>query len=277
MEIRMPLDLTPGAIYRRTDLHLRYGGQRQGGISTPASHSVVLIFTGYAGGQHRYADGWSRGVFCYFGEGQQGDMEWSRGNAAIRDHVAHGCDLLLFEMLETPRSHVRFLGPFACGSWEYREAPDRTGAVRRAIVFHLTPVSDAPASVSAPLAPNGNLTELRACALAAEAEVPPRSTTAALLTYIERSAAVRTYALARAAGKCERCGQAAPFSTPDNLPFLEVHHIRRLTDGGPDQINAVAAICPNCHRHLHYGKDGDALNSELGEKISRIERMVASP
>jgi 5-methylcytosine-specific restriction protein A len=235
---------------------------------------VVLIFTGYAGGQHGYADGWAEGVFCYFGEGQQGDMKWSRGNAAIRDHVAQGCDLLLFEMLKTPRSHVRFLGPFACTSWEYREAPDRAHAMRRAIVFHLTPVSEEPPSVSATT--NGNLTELRARALAAEAEVPPRSTATALLTYIERSVAVRTYALARAAGNCECCGKAAPFSTPDNLPFLEVHHIRRLTDGGPDQIHAVAAICPNCHRHLHYGKDGAALNSELGAKISHIERMAGT-
>jgi hypothetical protein len=67
----MLIDLTSGAIYQRTELHERVGGQRQGGISTPADYPAVLIFTGYAGGQHGYEDGWSNGVFCYFGEGQQ--------------------------------------------------------------------------------------------------------------------------------------------------------------------------------------------------------------
>jgi 5-methylcytosine-specific restriction enzyme A len=141
----VPLDLTPGAIYRRTELHGRFGGQRQGGISS--TRSAVLIFTGSAGGQHGYEDGWSEGVFCYFGEGQQGDMQWARGNVAVRDHVAHGRDLLLFEMLSSPRSHVRFLGPFACTSWEYRQAPDRNRSMRRAIVFHLHPIPQDTAAV----------------------------------------------------------------------------------------------------------------------------------
>ncbi len=272
----MPLDLTPGAIYRWTELHDRYGGQRQGGISTPSGHPVVLIFTGYAGGQHGYADGWSEEVFCYGGEGQQGDMEWSRGNVAVRDHVARGRDLLLFEMLPTPRSHVRYLGPFACTSWEYRRGPDRTNAMRQAIVFHLRPLSDELGAIATRARPTVGVAELRARALAAQAEIPARSTSTALLTYIERSAAVRDYALARAAGTCECCERAAPFATPADLPFLEVHHLRRLTDGGLDQINVVAAICPNCHRRLHYGKDAAAVNAKLTTKIFEIERFTSA-
>jgi tetratricopeptide (TPR) repeat protein len=66
----MPFDLTPAAIYRRSELHERFGGQKQPGISTPAEYPIVLIFTGYAGGQHGYEVGWAEGVFCYFGEGQ---------------------------------------------------------------------------------------------------------------------------------------------------------------------------------------------------------------
>jgi len=74
----------------------------------------LLLFTGHAGTQHGYDDGWADGVFCYFGEGQTGDMEFIRGNRAIRDHAAEGKDLLVFQMLGKGQG-VRFLGAFLCG------------------------------------------------------------------------------------------------------------------------------------------------------------------
>ena len=86
-----------GAIYnRRADIHAPFGGQRQGGISTPKNQPFVVCFTGETGEAHGYQDGWSGGVFRYFGEGQKGDMEWVRGNAAIQSHSTDGKDLLLF-------------------------------------------------------------------------------------------------------------------------------------------------------------------------------------
>ena len=90
------LHLTTGAVYRRSELHERFGGQKQGGIATPTGSPAILLFTGSAGGQHGYADGWKSGVFCYFGEGQRGEMLWVRGNSAVRDHASASKDLLLF-------------------------------------------------------------------------------------------------------------------------------------------------------------------------------------
>lgn len=62
-------ELVVGEVYRRTVIHDQFGGQRQGGISTPAGEPVILLFTGSSGPQHSYDDGWVDGVFCYFGEG----------------------------------------------------------------------------------------------------------------------------------------------------------------------------------------------------------------
>ncbi len=45
--------------YRRRDLHDQLGGQRQGGISTPADQSIILLFTGNSGEQYGYSDGWT--------------------------------------------------------------------------------------------------------------------------------------------------------------------------------------------------------------------------
>ena len=55
-------------------------------------------------------------------------------------------------------------------------------------------------------------------------------------------------------GICQDCGQPAPFvSKITNEPYLEVHHICSLSEGGKDTIENVVALCPNCHRKRHYG------------------------
>ena len=68
---------------------------------------------------------------------------------------------------------------------------------------------------------------------------------------IYRSPYVREYALQRAHGICQLCGNHAPFSDSDGNPYLEVHHIIWLSQGGSDALDNVAALCPNCHRKMH--------------------------
>lgn len=59
----------------------------------------------------------------------------------------------------------------------------------------------------------------------------------------------------RAKGVCELCKAAAPFRTRDGRPYLEVHHIVPLADGGEDTVENAVAICPNCHRRAHFGSE----------------------
>jgi 5-methylcytosine-specific restriction protein A len=60
--------------------------------------------------------------------------------------------------------------------------------------------------------------------------------------------------LLRAFGKCERCKESAPFKRKkDSQPYLEVHHIIQLSQGGEDTVSNALALCPNCHRYLHFG------------------------
>ena len=81
----------------------------------------------------------------------------------------------------------------------------------------------------------------------------PAATTTSVTTYA-RDPEVRAWVLRRALAKCECCLQAAPFIGTDDLPFLEVHHVRQLADSGSDHVTNAVALCPNCHRLLHYGK-----------------------
>ena len=56
--------------------------------------------------------------------------------------------------------------------------------------------------------------------------------------------------------------------------YLEPHHVHRLADGGPDDPVHVIALCPNCHRRVHYGKNGTLYNTELVAKLKKIDLHI---
>lgn len=69
-------------------------------------------------------------------------------------------------------------------------------------------------------------------------------------------------ALKRAHGKCELCGSDAPFfKASDGTPYLEVHHWITLSEGGEDTVDNAGALCPNCHKHAHFGQKRDYIKS----------------
>lgn len=266
-----------GQTYRRRDeIHGRFGGQQQGGISTPKNAPYVFLFTGDGGESFGYEDGWAEGgVFRYTGEGQVGDMQFAAGNQAIRDHAAEGKELLLFQALGKGKP-VRFVGQFACEDWVMETRPDRDGRERQAIVFllrSLDTTEETPEELSAHRqeAEAADLDELRRRAYAA---ATPRSTPKAVRatqTVYQRAEAVRVYVLERAKGTCECCGKAAPFMRRAGGPYLEPHHTRRVSDGGPDHPRWVGAICPNCHREIHLGEGGVEKNRRLEAYLGTVE------
>lgn len=269
---------TGRAYSRLNDIHLIYGGQRQGGISTPVHAPAIFIFTGETGAQHGYEDKFlPDGSFRFTGQGQAGDMRMESGNRAIRDHAVAGKDLLVFGATGKSRPYT-FIDAFTCASWEYATRPDTSGAMRQAIVFTLVPINSINAQSDAATASNekirtANIVALRAKAFLAAAPTPATGSQKPRTVY-ERSADVRRYVLARAAGNCEGCGSAAPFVTAAGEPYLEAHHIRRLTDGGPDDPRFVAGICPNCHRRAHYGLDRATLNDALIATVTAKEAAI---
>ncbi len=269
-----------GKIYhRRDEIHGVYGGQAQGGMSTPKAHPVVLLFTGESGAEHGYKDEVKPdGTFWYTGEGQVGDQQFNKCNKVLRDHKALGKTVHLFE--EAGSGLASYLGEVEYLGHHLEQRPDREGNKRNAIVFELGFVDYAapqgPATTAIPTKPLSekklaakSLQELRQLALAGphkEASLQERRRVVRV-----RSDAVRAYVLKRAAGTCEGCHQPAPFKTRKGLPYLEPHHTTRIADGGPDHPAHVIALCPTCHRRVHHGEDGDAYNAELKQWLLQNE------
>ena len=110
---------------------------------------------------------------------------------------------------------------------------------------------------------------------------PPGATnvekTSATVTRYVRDPKVVAWVLFLAAGHCEACDEPAPFVDADGVPFLEVHHVRPLGEGGPDQTDNAVAACPNCHRRLHFGRDRDAVRQAVLAKVQRLTDYPLAP
>jgi 5-methylcytosine-specific restriction protein A len=94
--------------------------------------------------------------------------------------------------------------------------------------------------------------ESRKKRLKVAAKQPAKATTVSVIFI--RNPDVVAEVLHRANGTCEGCKKPAPFlRKKDQSPYLEVHHLIQLSDGGEDTIENAVALCPNCHRELHFG------------------------
>ncbi len=236
---------------------------------------AVFLFTGDSGEEYGYADSFrENGTFWYNGECQVGDMLMVSGNSAIRDHAEKGKALLVFQIV--PNEGVQFVGEAEYLTHHEEIRSDRNGTPRKAYVFHLALIPPGTDRLRAdelkeddlrrPLSTKLSLAQLREAALKSVSQEAAEASQRVVNVQL-RAEAVKRYALKRANGICESCTAPAPFVTAKQVPYLEVHHLFRLSDGGPDHPDHVIALCPNCHRRAHYSDDAKIFNDTLVIKI----------
>jgi 5-methylcytosine-specific restriction enzyme A len=272
--------------YARSDL-LTFVGSKQpvSGIlwGTREPGAVILTSGGNNSKQRGYEDQrQDDGTWIYHGQGESGDQD--PDSYANRLLIGGERTVLLFETRGPSAAEVRaqghyrnlyrFVGDFHVAGYETRipDAGRRKG--QKLLCFQLVPVCEHPAVFVEQIEPpdgEGALS-LREKILASPIVAPDCRVTSAV--YRLRSERVRRYALFRADGKCEYCAQPAPFHMDAGEPFLEVHHIFRLSDDGPDLPSNVAALCPNCHRAVHYAHDRIQRNNHLAALISALESKL---
>jgi len=150
------MKLQIGSEYKRSELHKYFGGQSQGGISTPTKYKYVFIIAyKNSGKDFGYEDGWDedRNFYLYTGEGQVGNMKFLRGNKAIRDHQQNDKKILLFQ--ETKETYIKLDSELNFIDYEYIQTIDREGNNRSAIQFRLQSIDSeieiTPTEKSSPL------------------------------------------------------------------------------------------------------------------------------
>ncbi|WP_053983789.1 HNH endonuclease [Niameybacter massiliensis] len=262
-------------VYKRKNIHMEYGGQGQGGISTPTNFPCIFIFTGESGDEFGYADSWTKyGTFKYTGEGQIGHMQFIRGNKAVRDHLKNNKSIFLFQYVKS--AYVKYIGEFMCLGYEIIQAIDKNNRERNSIVFELNPIDNIDVGCDfndlAESNLNQSLEELRKKAM--EQAVEGASSEEIKINVRKRSKAIREYAMRRSQGVCELCGERG-FVKKNGDMYLEVHHITRLSDNGPDHPVSVAAICANCHARSHYAHNKDEIKNRLLDLIYQKEKELS--
>lgn len=124
----------PDLLYKRRAIHDEYGGNWQSGICPSTKYPYIFIFSGASGKQHGYKDGWQNEyIFEYTGEGQKGDMQFTRGNLALRNHLENGKRVFLFEA--EGNGYVRFKGEVEFYDADFFDTPDTDGNLRQGIKF----------------------------------------------------------------------------------------------------------------------------------------------
>ncbi len=89
-------------------------------------------------------------------------------------------------------------------------------------------------------------------------------------TVFSRLPGVKAFVLKRAGGRCESCAAPAPFKTSLGLDYLEVHHMKTLAQGGSDRVQNTVALCPNCHRALHYASNAAELANRVYNRVTQL-------
>lgn len=137
-------DIEVGQTLKRREVHAKYGGQMQGGISTPVDSESILIFTdprtGSKYGYDKHEGLREDGSYAYTDEGQIGDQQFFRGNKSILESPHNGKTIRLFKVDGT---FATYAGGFTLGEPEYveRQALDVEGYSRKVIVFNLVPIN----------------------------------------------------------------------------------------------------------------------------------------
>jgi 5-methylcytosine-specific restriction protein A len=222
-----------------------------------------------------YEDKWIGKIFHFTGMGVTGEQSLAfQQNRTLVESKENGVRLWLFEVFEEGR--YAYIGEVELADSPYRSRqPDSERNVRDVYIFplKLTGHNRPPLLKKALLETKEEtvrkkahrlpLDELEFVAKYALREGGSRTVVSEVY---EHDQIVSEYAKRRADGTCQLCGEPAPFRDRDGDPFLEVHHIVPLAEGGEDVIGNVAALCPNCHRRMHVRNlpaDVDVLTKKI--------------
>lgn len=205
-----------------------------------------------------YEDQWINDVFHYTGEGTTGDQSLDfQQNKTLRDSGSNGIDVHLFEVFRlkqyTYRGRVRLVDK------PYQSTQlDQNGTSRNVWIFPLEIVGTAAPIAEEDLEHANQQRAIKVKSLTDEELLariqnisPVAGTVEVKSQRRQRNHYVVEMDKRRANGVCQLCKNPAPFARVDGTPFLEVHHIIALSDGGEDSLENTVALCPNCHRKVH--------------------------
>jgi len=248
-----------GDILSNSRIQNVFGVSNAGGMRRSTKNNCLVLIADHT--KSIYEDKWIGDEFHYTGMGQEGDQLLSYSqNKTISDSNTNGVELYLFEVFK--KNQYVFQGRVKLNGAPYiTKQPDKSQKIRSVYVFPLVlidnakqvPISkddlDFVAKSNEKIVRNYSDQELLEKIKSNKNKVGLRTV---LAKQYERDPLISEYVKRKANGVCTLCEKEAPFLDKSKKPFLEVHHIEWLSNGGEDTLENTVALCPNCHRKMHH-------------------------
>ncbi len=240
-------DYKVGSHYSNDDICKAFLCSPQGGMRRSQKTNTLVLVANHI--KSIFDDRWDDNIMYYTGMGLKGDQSLSfMQNKTLSESNTNSVDVHFFEVF-TEKVYT-YQGQVMLALKPFQELQnDEDGNSRKVWVFPLMRKDS-----TAPVIPKKEIDRIfdkkvkKASQLSLE-ELKKRARNssskpgkrAATTTSYQRSPVVKAYVLKR----------ATPFNKKNGEPYLEVHHVKQLADGGYDTIENTVALCPNCHRKMH--------------------------
>lgn len=251
-------DLVIGQVVKNSDLLAIFKVGNMGGMRRSHDTNSLILVSDHTKGI--YDDRWVDNICYYTGMGLKGNQKLASQNKTLYESNENGIGVYLFEVHIA--GEYRYHGQVKLAGKPFQEDQlDIEDKLRKVWIF---PISQVESNEPTPI-PKYELTALETKRERTAKKLSDEALKARLAKGIKIPASVKTttvtyyrdpyvveYVKRRANGNCELCQNPGPFKAQDGLPFLEVHHIHWLSNQGEDSIKNTVALCPNCHRKMHY-------------------------
>ena len=255
-EFHVPLK--PGDEIDNDTLRAIFQVSPQGGMRRSLKTNSLVLISDHT--KAIYEDKWVNNFFHYTGMGLTGEQSLSfQQNKTLVESKTNGVNLYLFEVFEEGK--YVYMGEVELSDKPYlSRQPDIEKNPRDVYIFPLKLKGNKrpPLIKKEVLESNEEIVRKRAHKIPldeleflAKYSVKDSGKREVVSEQYSRDSRVAEYAQRKANGICQLCGKPAPFNDRYGEPFLETHHIIPLAEDGPDSIENVVALCPNCHRKMH--------------------------
>ena len=254
----MQVDIVSGEVVNHERIHSTFGCSTMGGMNYSTKTNTLVLVSNHV--ESIYEDKWIDDVLYYTGMGTKGDQTLSSQNRRLAESDTNGVEVHLFEVFRKTEYTYRGVVKLADSPYQ-SEQTDSENNLRKVWIFPLKLINQA-----APILEEHfmeaeqkrkntakkeaqKLTYEELCQRAQKESKTPGTVEVKSKRY-QRNLYLVELVKQNANGACQLCGNQAPFKVK-GVPYLEVHHIVPLAEGGSDSLDNTVALCPNCHRKMH--------------------------
>ena len=268
-------DLKINNIYTNDVITKVFRCSKQGGMRKSNTTNTLVLISKQTG-KSIYHDTWVDNMLHYTGMGQEGDQKLDFAqNRTLKDSAKNGVTVHLFEVFKDTEYTYAGIVELAEPPYTATE-PDKNNNERIVYKFPLKLKTSEYCPNNDTLIQNEEkleksisrktIQEIKELAIQISNSNKNKHLVRKVSTNTYyRDPVIRELVKELAKGICQLCENKAPFEVKGK-PFLHVHHIEYLSNGGEDTIENAIAVCPNCHAKIHQ--------LELKEDKEKLLRKV---